>query len=251
MSRHFTATVLLERPWPIDADRIARALTRQFPRIGVIDATPGQSTTRDSAVITIDGANIVLVSVDEPVPGSELKAPAEVLRTWNPQPALRTHQAWISVTAGGRMPGLEGAVSYAAATHFVAAACATVAPAGAVLWRASWAVMAPGDFGDAARSLNGGQMPIDNWVSFAPVVPRGWVAARATGMVTYGLRPFIGRELELAPAPGDAGAARARLAAVVRRVFERGLSLREGPAVGPRAHFSAAPRRLGLRAGPR
>ena len=66
------------------------------------------------------------------------------------------------------------------------------------------------------------------WVTFAPVVPRGYEPSAATGLVTYGLRPFIGHELELAPRPGDPKSAYQCLSAIVNLVLDKGLELHDG-----------------------
>ena len=36
------------------------------------------------------------------------------MRTWAPVPVIRTHAAQLSISCGGRLPGLEGAAAYAA-----------------------------------------------------------------------------------------------------------------------------------------
>jgi hypothetical protein len=75
-------------------------------------------------------------------------------------------------------------------------------------------------------------MPLGAWVSFSPVVPRGYPPEQATGMVTYGMRPFIGRELELAPRPGDARSAWRCVARIARLALDRGVRLADGQRLG-------------------
>ena len=71
-------------------------------------------------------------------------------------------------------------------------------------------------------------MPMGNWISFAPVVPRGYEPGEATGLVTYGMTPFIGRELELAPRPGDPKTAYQCVSTIVQLVLDKGLALHDG-----------------------
>ena len=47
-------------------------------------------------------------------------------------------------------------------------------------------------------------------------------------MVTYGMRPFIGRELELAPRPGDPRAAWRSLGGIAGMALDGGLRLTDG-----------------------
>ncbi len=228
MSRYFTATLLLRSPWPLDIDRIARTLAQRFPGIGAVDALPGNTGEGDSALLTIDHANVVIESHDHPVERGDILPPLKILRTWNPTPAQRSHQAHLTITCGGNLAGLEGALAYSAATHFVATGIAAIVHPLAILWGPARALLEPGEHAMAAETLLTGTIPHSSWVSYAPVVAQGYPAADATGMVTYGLRPFIGHELELAPRPGDPRSAYRCLGAIVRRVLRGGIDLRDG-----------------------
>ncbi|MEM1160395.1 MAG: hypothetical protein AAGJ28_05635 [Pseudomonadota bacterium] len=228
MSTHFNASILMDRPWPIEIDVLADKLRERYPQIGNIDGIPGQSDQADSGVITIDGAQVVLESVDDRVPDATLFAPMKILRTWDPTPVIRTHMAHLTVSCGGRLPGLDGAESYAAATHFVTACAAMVAPATAVLWANSHSLTTRRDFVSTADGLLKGHMPLGCWVTYAPIVPHGYEASAATGMVTHGLRPMIGRELELAPRPGDPKSAYRCVSTIVQLVLDSGLTLHDG-----------------------
>ena len=227
MSRYFSASILLERPWPLDMDRIARAVSERFPEIGEVDAVAGQGDA-DSGVLTIDHAQVVLQSADERVTEEAYRPPLKILRAWDPAPAVRRHRAHLRISCGGRLSGLDGALAYAAATHFVAAAVAGITRPRAVLWEPARALVEPGDFAIGAETVLTGAAPLMSWLSYAPVVPEGHTPANATGMVTYGLKPFIGRELELAPRPGDPRAAYRCLGSVVRRLMKGGITLRDG-----------------------
>ena len=227
MSRYFSASILLERPWPLDMDRIARAISDRFPEIGEIDAVFGQADA-DTGVLTIDHAQVVLRSTDDRVGEDAYVPPLRILRAWDPWPAIRCHNAHLRISCGGRLSGLEGALAYAAATHLVAAAVAGIAGPRAVLWEPARALVEPGDFAIGAETILTGAAPLMSWLSYAPIVPEGHVPASATGMVTYGLKPFLGRELELAPRPGDPRAAYRCLGSVVRRLMEGRMDLCDG-----------------------
>ena len=227
MQRYLSATLLLRRPWPLDMDRVATALSRRFPTIGTVDALPGQSA-RDGGVLTIDHAQVVLQSVDERVEEDAYLPPLKILRTWNPMPAVRRHQAQLTISCGGRLPGMDGAFAYAAATHFVATAVAGLVRPLAILWEPAQALAEPVEFATAAETLLAGSPPLMSWISYAPVVADGYAPADATGMVTYGLRPFLGRELELAPRPGDPRSAYRCLSSIVSRILRGGVELRDG-----------------------
>ena len=204
MNRQFSAVVLLDSPWEIDIDAIAAAVRARYDSIGQVDAIPGQSPDRTAGLIRIDGANVVVTMSDSPINEDDLSPRLKVMRHWHPENALGRHCASVTVSCGGGLEGLEGAEAYAAAVHFVAAALVHIAPSVAVFWPKGYALTDPSAFIEAADTLLTGRIPVGAWVSFAAVVPRGYKASDALGMVTYGMRSFIGRELELAPRSGNA-----------------------------------------------
>lgn len=228
MTRHFSAVVLLDSAWPIDIDAIAASVRARYGSIGHVDAIPGQSDTTVAGLIRIDGANVVVTATNARIDMHDLSPHLKVMRHWNPAEALARHTSSITISCGGGLPGLEGAEAYAAAVHFVAAAFVQIAPAVAVFWPKGYALTEPRAFLEAADTLLTGRIPVGAWISFAAVVPRGYDKKDALGMVTYGMRPFIGRELELAPRPGAARDAYKCLLSVARRLLDRGHDIADG-----------------------
>ena len=231
MSRHFTANVLLERPWDLNINAIASALRSLFPEIGEVDSIPGQSDGDDAGVLVIEGATIVVQSVRHPLPVESMTPPLRPLRAAGADDIAARHRAHLIVSAGGALPGLEGAEAYAAVVHFVTAAALTVSPALAVFWKTGWALARAETFSTAANMLLHGGMPVGTWISFATVVPTGMRPQDGLGMVTYGMRSFIGRELELAPRPCDARVAFQMISAVCRQILNRGTMLTDGSTI--------------------
>lgn len=231
MSRHFTASLLLDRPWVLNIDAIASALRTLFPAVGVVDSVEGQAEDTDAGVLIVDGATVVVQSFDHPIPSQQLRPELRPLRADGAEDAAQAHQAYLSISAGGALPGLEGAEAYAALVHFVAAAAVSITPSTAVFWNNGWALSRAETFSASANMLLQGKMPIGTWVSFAVIVPTGMQPAQATGMVTYGLRPFIGRELELAPRPCEARSAFQTLSTISRKILDTGAVLSDGVTV--------------------
>ncbi len=226
-TRQFSAILLLEDEWELDVEAVAATAAMRFPTIGQIDARPALAPERPGAAM-IDGAKVTMQMLPGQVPAERLSPPLVPVRGWDPEPAIRNHVGAVEITCGGDLPGLEGAEAYAAAVHFVATAALRVAPVSAVLWREGWVLSAPQSFADAAEKILAGRMPLSTWVSFASVVPSGYDPALATGMVTYGMRHFIGRELELAPRPCNARDAYRSIARVAGMALNTGLALEDG-----------------------
>lgn len=228
MSRQFTAVLLLDRAMGIDVDLLAQAVMLHFPQIGLVEPIMGQKGIGNSGLLRIEGGHVVVSASATPYPEAGLFPQLQVLRSWDPVEAVVDHKAHVTISCGGSLDGIVGAEAYAATVHFVAAALTRVLPVTAVFWQKGFAITNPVDFFDSSMSLLQGRMPIGAWVSFATIVPKGYRPSSALGMVTYGMRGFIGREIELAPRPGTARSAYECLAAVVRNTLDRGDPLAEG-----------------------
>lgn len=228
MSRHFSAVLLLERPWDLNIDAIAAALRTLFPAIGEVDSVPGQADDMDAGVLVVEGATVVIESIAAPHPEDAMMPPLRTLRAGGADEAARKHTAHLTISAGGALPGLEGAEAYAALVHFVAAATLSISPSRAVFWKNGWALSRAETFSTAANMLLQGKMPVGTWLSFASIVPKGMEPEDGMGMVTYGLRPFIGRELELAPRPCDPRSAFHTLSTISRAILDDGAVLADG-----------------------
>ncbi|MEM6621742.1 MAG: hypothetical protein AAF674_05890 [Pseudomonadota bacterium] len=228
MSRRFTASILLEQPWPLNIDAIAAAVARRFPQVGRTEAVVGQSDVRDSALLRIDGGNIVITSEDVRCAPADEVPRMKMVRRWDGSRDLARHTAHVTVSCGGRLSDLAGVKAYAAAVHFVTAAILDLTPALGVYWHGSHVLNRPQAFSAASGALLQGEMPLDNWVGFASYVPSGYAAGDAIGMVSHGLRPFLGRELELAPRRSNAASAHLWISSVAQRVLGSGLDLGDG-----------------------
>lgn len=242
MSRQFTAIILLDDDWELDIEAIAATAGLRFPTIGHVDARRAVAPD-DPGAVTIDGAVVTLQKLPGRLAPERVMPPLRPIRSWNPDDAVRRHVAAVEISCGGDLPGLEGAEAYAAAVHFVATAACQVAPVSAVLWREGWVLSEPGTFAESAERILAGRMPLSAWVSFATIVPKGYAPEDATGMVTYGMRPFIGRELELAPRPGDPRDAWRCISRVARMALDRGLQLEDGQHLAdPKGDFAVTVR---------
>lgn len=228
MSRQFAASVLLDEPWELDLDALGEQIESAFPQVGKVEVFPGQNGGNPSGLVRIDGGNVVVTALSVPVPKEQLSPKLKIMRHWDPSDVMSGHCAHILISCGGRLPGLEGAEVYAATVHFVAAAVAAISPSSAVLWRHSYSITQSEAFQAAAKRLLRGRMPLPIWSSFASVVPRGYAPEAALGMVSYGLRPFLGRELELAPRPGSPESAFECISSVARRALDGGYGLTDG-----------------------
>ncbi len=228
MSGTLTATVLLEEPLPLDTQALAAAVSDRFPQIGHVEPVLNQSVDGTAALLRIDGAHVVVTLEEGRCTPADLKPELRTVRGWNCKDAVARHRARLTISCGGQPAGLEWAKAHAAAVHFVTAALLPDLPALAVLWNTGYVIAPVGEFGEASTALLAGHLPVPLWLSFATVVPKGFEADSALGIVTYGLRPFVGYELELAPRPCTASEALGSVAAIARKVLTGKTGLNDG-----------------------
>ncbi|MEM7745733.1 MAG: hypothetical protein AAF409_18695 [Pseudomonadota bacterium] len=228
MSGTLTATVLLEQPVDLDIAAIAAAVSHRFPQIGHVKPGMGQYGPREVALLQIDGAHVAITLERWRCVPTDLTPDLRPVRGWNCKDAVEQHRARLTVSCGGQPAGLEWAKAQAAAVHFVTAALLSDLPALAVLWGTGYVLAPVVEFSGASKGLLAGRIPMPLWLGFATVVPKGFDAESALGVVTYGLRPFVGYELELAPRPCTANEALGSVAAIARKVLNGTTDLKDG-----------------------
>lgn len=227
MATAFKATLLLEQHYEMDIASIADAAARDYHGLGKFDGVPSPAKP-ESGIIRIDETQVVIEAIADRVPNLALQPEAPLHRPAIKAPDVSNHKAHIDICCGGQNETLLSMQTYAAAVHLIAASISRIVPTLGVLWHGSGTLTAPDAFRDTIKPMLDDTMPLDIWVGFAPIVPDGYSPEAATGMLTSGLRPFLGRELELAPRRGDADSARECLSSVTRRILDHGMTLKSG-----------------------
>lgn len=227
----FSATLLLQGDVLLDFDSVAKAISALVPNLEDVTLTKGQGDSQDDVILQLDDIKVVVSDVKEPVRPSKfygLKVPHEA---WVPQALIDQHKRHICIASGGNGGSLKNMETYAAAVHVVATAICDCVDIGAVFWDAAELFIKPEEFVAAVEPLMEGQMPVHCWIGFHPIKPDEFALKSAVGMITQGLRHFIGREIELAPSPTDLEQARMTLGSVVQRLMDHHLRLTEGETI--------------------
>ncbi len=155
---------------------------------------------RLGASLSVNGVPISVLLVSTPFPRAgyieAMRAPG-LAQIW-PDAAeeIKTEKAHFAIaTLGGdRYPGHEQAMAAAVALSIVAGAIAQSADCIGVYWRTAESLTRADMFRKKIAGLfRGLQFPIDVWLrlDFLPLDPEG------TATRTTGLRPFVGREVEI------------------------------------------------------
>lgn len=231
LTNSFSATLLSTEGQSLDIDRLTKAVSSLITDLDTIDVTVGQETDKGSYFLRLDDIDVIIQDVNEPVRPSKfynLKQPQEA---WLPQAVIDQHKSHLCVISGGAGDGLKNMETYAAAVHVVATAICDCMDIGAVFWDRAELFVRPEEFVAAVEPLMEGKMPVPSWIGFHEIKPHEVTLQPVCGMITMGLRQFIGREIELAPSPRSPEDALICLRSVVQRLMDHHLRLNDGETI--------------------
>lgn len=186
-------------------------------------------------IISVNGMAVVVLFMAVPLPEDAWQEAAAASLTWrDAAETLRRTRAHVVLSLLENPPEHPHALNGAVAVTLLAAAIARRLSVAAIVFTESHAI-APGDaLGDIATSVaEQGQMPVMLWTRLAFL--RGPEAAdgRPTvGALTVGLAAFIGREIELEPAPLEPSGVAERLLGLCQYLIVNGPIIGDGETVG-------------------
>jgi hypothetical protein len=132
-----------------------------------------------------------------------------------------------------------------------AAALSSLLPTSGVYWASGQTVNEPGYFRQRADVFAKGTLPLDIWVQLlwldGPRSPNG---QRTFAVITTGLMPFVGREIEFQPAARPPLEIGERVAGAVSYLLDNGPVLADGDTIGinKQEHIRVRHRDRGVRA---
>jgi len=197
MTIRFNALVLLSNPLGLDMEQTAQEMFLRHPALGPVEYSGDEMT----GTLTVDGATLSVAAVNGVYPESEFRPPLKLTTRTGNTPVSPKHNAYILISYEGEGEGLEWAKAYAALVTLAAATFAQNPGVTGVFWPASYGLWSREQVTEAAEEIMTGQSPIDSWISFAQIAPNNVGRDDVLGVVTFGLKPFLGREIELAPEP--------------------------------------------------
>jgi hypothetical protein len=142
---------------------------------------------------------------------------------------LERHRASIIIGLLRAAHDRESCVAAATGLTVAIAALTELVPAVAVYWTEADLVSSPAYFREQALLASPEYSPIDIWTSLRVIDGQDTVdGARMQGMVSKGLTPFVGRELEFAPTTAPASFMAQSLYAMMLYLMESGYELPPG-----------------------
>jgi len=196
---------------------------------GPLDNGPGPGF-----VVTVNGMAVTVLFMDFPLPEDAWQSAAAASLTWrDAAEALRGTRAHVVLALLEDPPDHPFALNGAAAVTLLAAAIARRLPASAVVFTEADTIQPADTLPDLAAAFLQGRMPVMLWTRLAFLRgPEGAAGRPTVGAVTFGLAAFIGREIELEPAPLEPAGIAERLLGLCQYLIVNGPIIQDGETVG-------------------
>jgi hypothetical protein len=205
-------------------------------------------------LLDFNGVLVSVILVDKPLPPDAYAGALQLNRVWpGAAQAMEAHRAHAIVAPLKEIGSHLEALNATMIVTITLAALTTIVPSVAVVWSNGEVITEVTRFREAARALVQGQTRPDIWIGFAfldgPRLPTG---ERTLAVVTSGLAPFIGREVEWLPTPLPPATIANRLIGLCQYLIVNGPVIKDGETLGvsesDRIRATFAPR--GQRGGP-
>lgn len=205
VSARFLAFLALDELVAVSAEQLADAMKAQFPAIpmSIQPVERHAGALGQSFMLSVDETVLTVMFIDERLPRDAYETALQLDRLW-PQAtqAMQGHRTHIIAATLAEPKNHGEAIDAAAALTLTVAVLADLARAKAVIWSNAETIIEPDRFISAAAGLQDKQIPVDVWTGLrwldGPPTENG---ARTLAVLTSGLLPFIGREIEFEPAP--------------------------------------------------
>ena len=236
-SDRFMAFAVLSEDAPARGDDIVAAINEQIPN-GEARAEPvGEDAgmPAGAALVVEIGKTIVTVMyMDQPMlPGALDEAVAKDRMMPNAAEVVAGHKAHYTISHLEPNEQFADARQAAIAMTRVCAALCQLTPVLCVHWAAAQTIAPAANVREAASVLSEGEWPLFMWSNFLPYAGKDDASGqRRVGMLTQGLAPFVGREIEFAPAPMPPEQVFDRVINLSSYLMARGAVLGEGNTVG-------------------
>ncbi len=226
-------------------DLVAR-ITTLFPKVPMVvrsveAKSPGAAL---GYLIAIDDVVIAVLPVAHRLPAEVYAVPIELDRVWpGAATAMASHGAHIAVGTVTESHTHGAVLEAAGAMTLVCAALSTLLPVTAAIWTNSETIVNPARLQAAGESVATPKVPLDLWVGLRWLDAPGPVV-RQFAVLTSGMEPFIGREIEWMPVPMDPADIAERLLSICGYLIGQGPVMRDGETVGLSAEERIAVRFL-------
>lgn len=204
----FIATLALEGHTEVLMDRVVAKMQELFPLLrGRVSSIGGPSGKLGSSVIKIDSTIVTVVPFDVPAPPGSFDIALVTEKLWPEAKAeLARHKAIVVVSHMGTFSDYAGAMNGALCVTMTVAALNELLPVIGLYWHESGTLCPATKVREQVRGLARAELPTEIWLKMHLFrgEPDPKMGGRPpVGIFVAGLKPFVGRELELVPSYRD------------------------------------------------
>lgn len=232
MSNRFVAVLFTNAPASVTAAETVEALASEFPMMKPEDLSEKSKAPDNGFVVGVGGAAMTVRMLDEPLEMEKLKNALATSIGWREaRDHVAAHQGHIVIA-----PLIENtpekAATLAAITSATASAIAAQTETVGVYWASADLLIETGAFRKAAAGAVQGTAPLPTWVKFMPVKGPDSDGVVTTGFITAGFSSFVGREVEVEPAPLSRSEIGARMVGFMNYLLAKGPVVQDGDTIG-------------------
>jgi hypothetical protein len=204
----FIATLALAAPAEVATDRLVAKMQELFAvvrgRVSSIGVRPGKP---DSNLIRIDETILTIIPFDVPAPPGSFNRALATEKLWpEAATALARHKAFVVVSHMGTFSDYAGAMNGALCVTMTVAALNELIPVIGLYWHESETLCPAARVREECLGLARAELPTEVWLKMHLFrgEPDPEMGGRPpVGIFVAGLKPFVGRELELVPSHRD------------------------------------------------
>ena len=238
MPDRFIAMLMLSESATPDPEAILAEFQRRVPNfpseVEVVDAPDGGSKPGSALLFKVDDLLLSVVPVDKPLPAGTLDDAIAADRMWpDARDKLSAHKAHVIVGAITEATDYASAINIAGLVTAFAATITAMTPTIGVYWSNGKTITEKSRFLEVADGFFAGQPPATVWVQLL------WLDGPPTSegeptfaVVTTGLQPFVGYEIEFLPAPLRPRTIAERMFGTVIYLLSKGPVLKDGDSLG-------------------
>lgn len=257
-TQRFICYLALKEAVTTTPEMLCEAITAHFPGImemlGRLVPKGPISEHGQGFLIEFGGTPLAVLFMSKPLPPDAWQRPVELDRVWpKAGETMAAHGAHAIVSNVDTARSHGEALMLATKVTLAAAALASMLSAQAVVWAAGETIVEPQRFIAGARGFENKQIPTDLWMGLTwldgPPTPKG---ERTFAVLTSGLLPFVGREIEFMPAALPPVVIAQRLLGAAQYLIVSGPVLTDGDNIGVsdrdriRVHLVQRGQRLGI-----
>jgi len=237
MSR-FITYLALERPGAVTPDRLAEMFRDLYPGDGFVcrpAVADAAGLPEDGLLMSVDDHLVAVMIVPAPLPPDAYERELAIDRVWpEARQVMAAHRAHAIVALIKNATDPLSALNGAAAVTLIAGALSRLVPTVALVFTEGKA-LAPGEtLVPLCQGLARLDVPVELWTSLefvrAPNTADG--RPQSSLILSNGLLPFVGRELEFLPTPAPLVEAVKRVLGLMQYLIREGPVINDGDTVG-------------------